>query len=370
MKYAKSWAAVGARAREARLAANMSQTDLAGRLGLDRSALARVESGQRQLTALELFSLADALRLPPAHFMSTTPESVVSRRQDLTEDSDEASRHRFRLDSALEEHARDTAWLGEHGHLPQAEALLPDPASWSGQGANDNHAREAARLARGALGLTGPLGGMADVCASAGLHLLVTEGFQSCASMTLGDRMGAAVIGGAADPGRRRATAAHELGHFVLQDEYQTDIGVAATRDEREQRIDAFAIEFLLPQANLRAGWESKTELTARARLVVLAAEYRVSWTVAVRSAQQLQLIDKSAARQIITAAPGRGEFIELMGHEPVEDLVVGETSGTWRQAVFRAWRAADITASRAAELLHGLLDEEDLPNRDEAQVW
>lgn len=356
MKYAESWAEVGARAREARLAAGLSQADLARRLGMDRSALARVESGQRQVSALELFSLADALGLPPAHFMSAAPEAVVSRRQDLTEDSNDVSRLRFRLDAALEGHARETTWLADRGFLPRPDVRLPDPATWSGQGATDDQAREAARLVRRALGLTGPLSGLADVCASAGLHLLVADGFQDGACITLTEGLGAAVIGGKADPGRRRATAAHELGHFVLQDEYQTDIGIAESRDEREQRIEAFAIEFLLPEADLRRSWESQPDRDERARLIVLAARYRVSWSVAVRSAQHFQLIDKPTASGITTTLPQRGEFFELLGREPIEDLLIGETSGTWRQAVVQAWRAETITASRAAELLHGLL--------------
>ncbi|MEU7616087.1 ImmA/IrrE family metallo-endopeptidase [Micromonospora rifamycinica] len=36
------------------------------------------------------------------------------------------------------------------------------------------------------------------------------------------------------DPGRRRATAAHELGHLIIGDEYSTDLGVSTSRAARE----------------------------------------------------------------------------------------------------------------------------------------
>ncbi|WP_372511785.1 ImmA/IrrE family metallo-endopeptidase [Carbonactinospora thermoautotrophica] len=42
-------------------------------------------------------------------------------------------------------------------------------------------------------------------------------------------------------------TAAHELGHFVLGDEYSNDVGIHASRQDREQVVEAFAAELLLP---------------------------------------------------------------------------------------------------------------------------
>jgi hypothetical protein len=43
-----------------------------------------------------------------------------------------------------------------------------------------------------------------------------------------------AVVSRRGDPGRRRATAAHELGHLVIGDEYSSDLGVHASRGDRE----------------------------------------------------------------------------------------------------------------------------------------
>jgi len=46
-------------------------------------------------------------------------------------------------------------------------------------------------------------------------------------------------------------------------------------------------------------------------------------------------------------------------------DLVPGETSPQWRQAVIAAWRSGVITASRAVELLHEAISESDLSDRE-----
>ena len=357
------WAEVGDRVRQARLAAGLSQSSLASNIGIDRSALARVEGGDRHLSALELFALADELRLPLSHFVSTSPAAIASHRQDLAEDADEVSRTTFRLDALVEAHARDAEWLRDQGFLTPAVALFPATRTMGADNATFDDARHDARTLREALGLDGPVGGMADVLARLGLHVLVADDLPGGASLLLADQFGVAVIGGQDDAGRRRMTAAHELGHFVLQDEYRTDLGVSASRDEREQRIEAFAAEFLLPGAVVEHAWETATE-PERARLVRLAATYRVSWTVAVVTARHSGLVTMDDTRRLLGDRPRRGEFLEVVGTVPEEDLPAGQTSGSWRQAAIAAWKAGAITSARAVELVYGAISETDLPDR------
>ncbi|HEY9476624.1 MAG TPA: helix-turn-helix transcriptional regulator [Mycobacteriales bacterium] len=57
----RSWTEIGERVAEARRAAGLSQADLAGRVGMDRTALVRVEAGERKVSALELMRLAEQL---------------------------------------------------------------------------------------------------------------------------------------------------------------------------------------------------------------------------------------------------------------------------------------------------------------------
>lgn len=355
----ESWEQVGARVREARLAAGVSQVQLAGVLGIDRSALVRIERGQRQVSALELFRLSDHLGVPVAHFVTAPLPAIVSQRLDLDEESGTATRDRYRMDAALEAHARDAEFLRTEGYL--SPGLLPEAGSISS-------AQDARGLASATRSLLtdpeGPLPGMADTAETFGLYLLVVDLPGEGASLRLDDRFGVAVISASAPAGRRRFTAAHELAHHLVGDEYTSDIGVAASRDERESVIDAFAAELLLPESAVVGRWDSM-DGAPRHRVIRLAGEFRVSWTVAVNTALHSGVIDHDQAREMRLDTPQRGDFIAVCGAEPSEDLLAGQTGSRWRRAVLRVYDDGLITPARTIELLHGALAESELPDRD-----
>ncbi|MDQ3886719.1 MAG: helix-turn-helix domain-containing protein [Actinomycetota bacterium] len=58
-----------------RLAYGLSQAQLAARLGLDRTAVVRIEAGERRVSALELGRLADVLERYPRRLSWPRPES-------------------------------------------------------------------------------------------------------------------------------------------------------------------------------------------------------------------------------------------------------------------------------------------------------
>lgn len=72
---------LGARLREAREYLGLSQDEVAKYLGIPRTALSHIESGQRRIDALELRKLAALYKRPVASF---TGESLQS--EDLPED--------------------------------------------------------------------------------------------------------------------------------------------------------------------------------------------------------------------------------------------------------------------------------------------
>lgn len=364
MGSAEDWSEVGERIAETRLAAGLSQGELASRVGLERTALVRAEAGERKISALELFRLSEALGVPPAHFVSRPPAPLVSRRRALEDNADAASRDRYRLDARLEGHARNARWLVAHRFL-----LPPSPSVTPAGGEKDP--ATLARRARHALGATaGPLGPMADVAEEFGLFLTAVDEPAEGASLLL-DGYGVAVLSSRADPGRRRWTAAHELGHHLLQDEYHSDAGgVAASREEREQAIDRFAEEFLLPEADLRNAWRRRgPDDTPRSTLIGLSARYRLSWGAVVTKARRLGLIDGAEARRLRARSPVLGDFLGLLGSAPVPDLEAGTTGVRWRRAVFAAWKAGAVAAARAVELLYGAVGEDDLPEREAEDV-
>lgn len=347
---------VGGRIREARVAEGLTQGLLADLLGLDRSALVRIEAGDRRVTALELLRLAEVLRVPLAHFVYRSPAAITSRRRTLDDDPGVAERLRFRLDTLLESHVRDTEDLRRWGYLTP----LPDVPMRSGAGHDD--ARDLARRARRYVGCErGPLPALASVAEDVGLYVLVVNLDVEGASLTPDPGFGVAVLGGEAAPGRRRFTAAHEIGHHLLGDEYQSDAGVAASRDEREPLIDVFAMEFLLPVDDVQSQWSSLAGDDWE-RLLRLAASYRVSWAMAVRVAAEAGVLPVDDVAGLLARTPQLGDFLRVLGAGPAEDLAINETGPRWRQAVIRAYTDARITDSRAVEMLHGALTESDLP--------
>ncbi len=357
----EAWDEIGERVREARVAAGFSQLELAARVGLDRTALVRIEQGQRHVSALELFRLAEVLQLPLAHLVTRAPHAVTSRRGPLPDDADAPSRERFLLDADLEAHTRDAQWLVEHQLLLPA-ALPPHLAT--GKAGSRDAAADLARQARKELGQTsGPLGPLAAVTERFGLYLTVVDRDADGASLLL-DGYGVSVIGGRAEPGRRRWTAAHELGHHLSQDAYHSDVGIAASRSEQEQVVDAFASEFLLPAADMRAQWPESGTQDPRATLIDLAGRYRLSWSAATAAAMHLGLVSLEEARRLRADQPTRGDFLARLGQEPEPDLLVGATGPDWSRAVVAGWQRGLLTAARAAELLHRRIVAAELPQR------
>jgi hypothetical protein len=303
-----------------------------------------VEAGERKLDAVELFRLSDALRLPLSHFVESSPLAAVSRRAVIEDTVDDSERAGWLLDADLAQHARDARWLVTAG-------LLRIPPSWTRQATTVAEAQQVARDLRVYLRLapSAPVGPIATVCEAVGLYICAVDRSGGGASLGV-DGYGVAVVGAASDPGRRRFTAAHELGHHVLGDAYSSDLTFTG-RNDSERTVDAFASEFLLPAAHVAAVLDATPAADQRAALIALSAEFRVSWSLTVRTAAARAGL---AELQLRAAPPVAADFLLLPGGEPTPDLEVGTTGPAWRRAVLAAFTQAKITAERAVELLHG----------------
>jgi transcriptional regulator with XRE-family HTH domain len=60
----------------------LTQAELGHAVGLDRTAIAKVETGVRKVSAAELLAIASVLDRPIDSFVFEPPPSVVSRRSD------------------------------------------------------------------------------------------------------------------------------------------------------------------------------------------------------------------------------------------------------------------------------------------------
>ena len=357
------WTEVGEQLRQARLAIGMSQADLASRVGLDRTMIAKIEAGNRRVDALELARLSLVLQVPMDYLLQPQPRILSRRTQVMTEDSDtEMARESHRLEVALVIWLRELQQLIELGLL-RSQPLLIYPASVESPAA----ARDAALWAREQLGFDdGPIDALMEFCERAGQYVLVTELPGDGASIVDGD-LAAAVVSLRGDPGRRRATVAHELGHLMLGDEYSSDLGVHASRAEREAAVDVFAAELLLPTRVVAA--ESRGGAISREGLIRLAARHRTSWSLALRQAVHAGVLEAHDRRRWSQSSPTRAEFLDAVGWVPQPDLESVRVPPGYAHAVITAWRNCLVTSARAVELMHGQISASDLPSRDEMDL-
>ena len=356
----EDWAGIGQRVREARLAAKLSQDELGRRIGLDRTMVAKIEAGTRRIDAVELVRLGACLDLPLGHFLSERPAVFSRRAALLEEEATEAGRESFRLEAALME------WLRDVRQVQSIGVLEPRPVvRYQGNLDSEAAAREAAvwlrrRFAYG----DEPIPSLMTTCERAGLLLAVVDVPGDGASVLDGD-LAVAVISRLGDPGRRRATAAHELAHVVLGDEYSSDLGVHTSRADREAVIDAFAAELLLPSAVVRA----EGDRPSRDALIRLAASYRTSWSLAVRQAVKAGSLDHGMAARWLPKTPTKAELLDATGWTPQPDLEWVRVPPGYAHAVLEARKRYLITTARAVELLRGQVPEADLPPLDDEDI-
>ena len=112
---------LGRRIAEAREDAGRTQAEVAALVGLDRTALVRIESGSRKVSATELVAIAGALERPIDWLVVQPPPAVISRRRDPA-----VGGFSRRLDIALEHVARDVSFLIEHRVITNGERVSRD----------------------------------------------------------------------------------------------------------------------------------------------------------------------------------------------------------------------------------------------------
>lgn len=347
-----SWELIGERIRLSRLSTGLSQGALADRIGLERSMVSKLESGGRHVDAVELTRIAQELDYPLTHFLSAPP-AVVSRRMATASElgkSDESKRT-YRTEAQISDWLRDVRQLMDDGVL-HPRLLLRFPGAVCGS----DEAAEAAGWLRRQLGLgTEPLGSMTEVCEQAGQFTAVVPLPEGADGASLVDgEVAVAIVSERLQPGRQRSTAAHELGHLVLGDEFSSDLGVHASRKERENAVDAFGAEFLLPKERARQAVARKDQDQVRRNLVELAATYRVSWTLAVQQATPEGGKSAEFWQQMKQRTPTVAEFRNSLGWKPMPDLSTVRVPPGYASAVMRALDDDLITEVRAIEMMRG----------------
>lgn len=361
MEDEQAWIEVGARIAATRQARGLSQDDLAGKLGLDRTAITKIEIGRRRINSLELARLADALDRPLQSFVSAPPASIVSRRAAVAGGRDDVA-----SDFAIEDIARDLQVLVDIRALTPnlakgaLQAIVPETVGWGPE--------EAAAKARTLIGVDegSPVRDLASKVERVGLYpySLSLEDGSSDGSYAEIDGIGLAVINGEIGPGRRRATLAHELGHHLFGDAYSTDWGTDTSATE--QALDAFAGFLLLPRVGLSTRWqELRAEHTARQSAIITSAEFRVSWSSALLALRRYHLVTREEKFLLESRSPTRADYLEC-GVRVTRELEPPYIPIGVAGAAIKAYRTHCISAERAIAMLRGQVNIDELPARDE----
>ena len=217
----------------------LNQTQLAQALGIDRTALVRIEKGERRVTALELLDIAGELGRRVEWFLTPRASAIVRHRG--TDPEDLAAVRP--IDVELETLSGDVALLEELGRLQ-----LDDRPTVLARPGTSAEAEELGLRIRALAGVEdGPVSDLVGVGQRLGLlafSLDLGRVDADAASMVQGGH-GIALINGspAVGVGRRRLALAHELAHFMVDDQYQTDFRVdaRAEADRHENRMDRAA---------------------------------------------------------------------------------------------------------------------------------
>ena len=355
LKRLPDWPAVGARVAQARRALGLKQADLGARMELDRTVIAKIESGNRTLSALELADLARVTELPISWFVMDSPPIVASHRADDLLDTTIA-------DVRVDVLAREVMQLLEFGLLRPADSRIALSVP-----RNLEQAEQAAAEVRRRLGCESDA--LIDLGAAAASLNLFAYSLDLPASKADGayvaieEGLGVALINGINPSARRRFTLAHEIGHHVFQDEYVIDVELNTSA---ERFVNAFAIHLLLPREILERRW---SELSAheehRSAAIIIGAEQRVSWTALCAHLMNINLLDRDIGEVLREKPPRVGEYLEH-GVAIAEEMAPPSIPLPVMRAVVRGYKGHRLGTGRALELLHGTLAEADLPEQDE----
>jgi len=349
---------LGRRIAEAREDIGRTQAELAALVGLDRTAIVRVEAGTRKVSATELVAIASALERPIDWFVVESPAAVISRRRDPA-----VGGFSRRLDLALEHIARDVAFLVDRRVLTRAgRTAYEAPRSFE-------DAENLAHNMRVEAGQPdGPMLDLQSVCERLDLlaFSLALGPDAGDAAYVEVDDLGVAVVNGTTDPGRRRFSLAHELGHHLVGDAYEPEPRLGATDTER--MFNVFAAHFLMPRSAVLSTWREFSTRSPRLAAIAVAVRFRVSWTAACNQLRDLDLINGRERERLVENDLKKGEMFEF-GERWVPELEPPAIPPEYARAVVSTYRAKRLTLARTVELLQGTVTEADLPATEETSL-
>jgi len=291
--------AIGANVQEARYRAGITQAALALETRLDRTALSRIESGERAATATELARLAAALSVDPATLLRPRSHETMGRPQ---------PRMLLRAGPLAGQDESQLSWFTD---LCEAvtQALPPKELARTGSRLARLSKTDAAEIAAGRLrsdeGMSpaAPFINASEVACRRGLHVVGARlhSRSRVAGCIVLSEMGTGLmlVNTNHPPRRQRFTLAHELGHWTLHEgeitACETEVVRPGPRSRTEGQADVFAAALLMPRKGCRDFFE-KREVNL-STLEEFEATFGVSRAAALSRLKALGLVSPTVAR-------------------------------------------------------------------------
>jgi Zn-dependent peptidase ImmA (M78 family)/transcriptional regulator with XRE-family HTH domain len=368
---------LGERIREARKRAGVSQDELGRAIGLDRTVVNKIEAGVRKVSALELSDIAAEIGVRMSTFFEDPVPALVSHRSSQGLDTTDSQ-----IDALLAKLADEVRFVaslgGEELGLAAARAVDQAGVVPPSTNAEAEALAEQARTLMG-LGAEDPIRQLTDSVAGIGLLAFSRDIGKDTADAgtILLSRGGVALVNSQMKVGRRRLALAHELGHYLIADEYTVDWRVADHSNRTlatESHLDRFARALLLPSVALTQKWRDAVErFGERGAAILLASEFRVDMATLATRLTETGLVDGETTALVRSCRTTKADIIELNLYAPLEELAGTTVPRSFSLAVLRLVRDERISRERALDLLQGTFEEADLPNireRRPDEIW
>ncbi|MXY82240.1 MAG: ImmA/IrrE family metallo-endopeptidase [Gemmatimonadetes bacterium] len=384
---------IGQRLRWARESRQITQETAGAALGLQRSAISLMESGQRQVSTLELTHLADLYGRPVEWFVS--PNSPVEQEDPVVAlfraepglQSEVVQKQARRCLHLLREGASLRRLTGGRAAVSLPRYELPSPRSVGQAIAQGQLVAEQERrrldLGQAPVKLPETLAHQNIWTAALPLPDEISGLFLSSPDF------GMAILANRTQaPVRRRFSFAHEHGHALMdRDEPATVTSAHNAKTRTEQRANAFAAAFLMPEEgvrdflhNLGKGRGSRREEAAvdavteegiqgqlrsparsqnvtYADVALLAWHFEVSYTAAVWRLRGLNLVSQEQAQTLLDHTEEANRYLRTV--KAFSDVEDSEDKAHWDHELdwqilslaLEAWWRGEISQGRLLEV-------------------